>query len=85
MAIIYWIIIGALCGLATKFLIRDSGRGMIVDVGLGVAGAVIVGFLFNVAMVPRVGGLSVYDGLAAVVGAAIALGGYHFLEGKRPI
>jgi uncharacterized membrane protein YeaQ/YmgE (transglycosylase-associated protein family) len=80
--IIGWIVIGGLAGLIAKFLMpgRDPG-GCIITVLLGIAGAVIAGWLGHM-----VGWYNEGEGagfIAAIVGALILLGIYRLIAGRR--
>ena len=49
MAIILWIIFGALAGWMASVLMKtNSGQGTMMDVVLGIVGAVVGGFLMGV-------------------------------------
>lgn len=52
---------------------------MLVDILLGVIGAVVGGFLFEQFGQPGVSGLNLYSLLVAVVGAVVVLWLYHAL------
>ena len=87
--IIAWIIFGLIAGAIAKALMpgRDPG-GCIITMLLGVAGAVVGGYL---ALLLRIGGPSTRPGdqgflvrLAfAVVGAVIILAVYRMIAGRR--
>lgn len=77
-----WIVIGALAGIIAKAIMpgRDPG-GCIVTILLGVAGAMLAGFLGNV-----LGWYKQGDGagfIAAVIGAIIILFIYRLIAGRR--
>ena len=84
-SIVYWVIIGLVVALAAAWLTRDRGRGNIVNVGLGLVGAVAGGFLFNMLLSSPMLGYSPYDMLAAVAGSVVILGLFHVVAGRRPI
>lgn len=80
--IIVWIVIGGLAGAIAKLLMpgRDPG-GCIITVLLGIAGALLAGFLGQ-----QVGWYKPGQGagfLAAVVGAFILLLLYRLIAGRR--
>jgi uncharacterized membrane protein YeaQ/YmgE (transglycosylase-associated protein family) len=77
MGIIGMIIIGLIAGALAKLIMpgRDPG-GIIVTILLGIAGALVGGFLF--------GGSDGRVGLiGSVVGALILLGIYRLIAGRR--
>lgn len=80
--IIVWIIIGGLAGAIAKFLMpgRDPG-GCIVTILLGIAGAVVAGWLGH-----AIGWYGANEGagfIAAIVGAFILLAIYRMFAGRR--
>ena len=64
---------------------NNTGQGVLVDILLGVVGAVAGGFLFAQFGEPGVTGLNLYSLLVAVVGAVIVLWLYHALVGRRRV
>jgi len=77
MSILTWIIIGLVAGfLASKFVIR-SGEGLLRDLGLGIAGAVIGGWVFSALTTADATGLDVFGIVVTLVGASVVLGAYH--------
>lgn len=68
-----WVIVGLLTGWLTGKLVREGGYGPIVNVVMGVAGAVAGGFVARLTSSPNHGGL-VYTSFSAILGAAIVTG-----------
>ena len=58
-----------------------TGQGAVVDILLGVVGAVVGGFIFNAVGGVGITGFNVYSLIVAVVGAIIVLWIYHALSG----
>jgi uncharacterized membrane protein YeaQ/YmgE (transglycosylase-associated protein family) len=79
MSLLAWIILGLVSGFIASKLISRSGEGIILDIVLGIVGAVIGGWLFNTFGMAGVTGLNLYSLLVAVVGAAALLVVYHAL------
>jgi uncharacterized membrane protein YeaQ/YmgE (transglycosylase-associated protein family) len=79
MSLLAWIVLGLLAGFIASKLVNKSGEGMLLDIVLGVVGAVIGGWLFHTFGMPGVTGLNVYSLVVAVVGAAVFLIVYHAL------
>ena len=77
MSILAWIILGLLAGFIGSKLVNKSGEGLVLDIVLGVVGAVVGGFLFNQFGGTGVTGLNLYSLVVAVVGAVIVLVLYH--------
>ena len=77
-----WIVIGALAGIIAKAIMpgKDPG-GCIVTILLGVAGAMLAGFLGNALGWYRQGEGAGF--IAAIVGAIIILFVYRLIAGRR--
>lgn len=80
MSILAWIILGLLAGFIGSKLVNKRGEGLILDIVLGVIGAVVGGWLFRTFGASGVTGLNLYSLLVAVVGAVIVLVVYHALR-----
>jgi uncharacterized membrane protein YeaQ/YmgE (transglycosylase-associated protein family) len=80
MSFLAWIVLGLLAGFVASKLINKTGEGMLMDIVLGIVGAVLGGWLFNRFGMPGVTGLNLYSLLVAVIGAAIFLVVYHALS-----
>jgi uncharacterized membrane protein YeaQ/YmgE (transglycosylase-associated protein family) len=79
MSIETWIIVGLVAGfLASKLVIR-SGEGLLRDLGLGIGGAVLAGWLFRALTSPEASGLEVFGLIVTLVGASAMLVVYHTL------
>jgi uncharacterized membrane protein YeaQ/YmgE (transglycosylase-associated protein family) len=74
--LIVWLVIGAVAGLIAGILIRGRGQGPVLNILVGMIGALIGGLLFDVLNInPNLGQL-VFTGrdlLAAVIGSMIFL------------
>jgi uncharacterized membrane protein YeaQ/YmgE (transglycosylase-associated protein family) len=79
MSLLAWIILGLIAGFVASKLVNKSGEGMLLDIVLGVVGAVVGGWLFHTFGMPGVTGLNIYSLVVAVVGAAVFLVVYHAL------
>jgi uncharacterized membrane protein YeaQ/YmgE (transglycosylase-associated protein family) len=80
MSFIAWIILGLLAGFIGSKLVNKQGEGIVLDILLGVVGAVVGGWLFNRFGVSGVTGLNLYSLLVAVIGAVIVLVVYHAIR-----
>ena len=79
MSFIAWIVLGLIAGFIASKLVNKTGEGMLMDIVLGVVGAVIGGWLFRTFGMPGVTGFNIYSLIVAVVGAAVFLIVYHAL------
>src|SRR5947209_5994059 len=66
MSIIAWIVLGLIAGFIGSKLVNKTGEGFFLDIGLGIVGAVIGGWLFNLFGMRGVTGLNVYSLIVAV-------------------
>lgn len=80
MSFLAWIILGLLAGFIGSKLVNKQGEGFILDVVLGIVGAVVGGWLFNRFGAAGVTGLNVYSLLVAVIGAVVVLVVYHAIR-----
>jgi uncharacterized membrane protein YeaQ/YmgE (transglycosylase-associated protein family) len=83
MSLIAWIAMGLLAGFIGSKLINKSGEGVIRDIVLGIVGAIVGGFLFNLFGAPGVSGLNLYSLFVAVVGAVVLLVLYHLIRRRN--
>jgi uncharacterized membrane protein YeaQ/YmgE (transglycosylase-associated protein family) len=77
MGIIGWIVLGLVAGFIASKIINKRGEGLVLDVLLGVAGAVVGGWLFNSLGATGVTGFNPWSLLVAVVGAVVLLAVLH--------
>jgi len=73
-----WIVLGLIAGFIGSKIVNKTGEGLILDIVLGVIGAIVGGWLFNQFGAAGVTGLNLYSLLVAVVGAVAILLVYHF-------
>jgi uncharacterized membrane protein YeaQ/YmgE (transglycosylase-associated protein family) len=83
MSFIAWIVLGLIAGFIASKLVNKTGEGMLMDIVLGIVGAVVGGWLFNAFGMSGVSGLNLYSLLVAVIGAALFLIVYHALTRRR--
>jgi len=77
MSILAWIVLGLIAGFIGSKLVNRTGKGFVLDILLGIVGAVVGGVLFNDLGAHGVTGLNLYSLLVAVVGSVILLLVYH--------
>jgi uncharacterized membrane protein YeaQ/YmgE (transglycosylase-associated protein family) len=77
MSIIGWIILGLIAGFIASKLVNRQGEGIILDIVLGIVGAIVGGWLFSFFGAAGVTGLNLYSMLVAVIGAVVVLVIYH--------
>lgn len=79
MSLLAWIVLGLIAGFIASKIVNKSGEGMMLDILLGVVGAVVGGWLFHTFGMPGVSGVNLYSLVVAVIGAAVVLIVYHAL------
>jgi uncharacterized membrane protein YeaQ/YmgE (transglycosylase-associated protein family) len=83
MSIVAWIILGLISGFIASSIVNKRGEGVLVDIVLGVAGALVGGFVFNLFGATGVTGLNLRSLFVAVVGSVLMLVAYHSLFARR--
>lgn len=72
MGIILWIVFGAIVGWIAS-IIMGSDEGIVLDIIVGIVGAVIGGWLMSVIGKSGVEGFNLYSFLVAILGACVLL------------
>jgi uncharacterized membrane protein YeaQ/YmgE (transglycosylase-associated protein family) len=80
MSILAWIVLGLIAGFIGSKIVNKSGEGVLLDILLGIVGAVLGGWLFNRFGAAGVTGLNLYSLLVAVVGSVVFLVIYHAIR-----
>jgi uncharacterized membrane protein YeaQ/YmgE (transglycosylase-associated protein family) len=82
MGIISWIIIGLIAGWLTGKIMGGSGKGALMDIIVGLIGALVGGFLMQLVGFSPEGGY-IYTILVATLGAVILTWLYRKLTATR--
>ena len=85
MSILAWILLGLVAGFIGSKIVNKTGEGLVIDIVLGIVGAVVGGFLFNTFGAAGVTGLNLYSLIVAVVGAVAVLVLYHMVFRRRAL
>ena len=83
MSIIGWIVLGLIAGFIASKIVNRSGEGFLMDIVLGIVGAVVGGFIFQQFGAAGVTGFNLYSMIVAIVGAIILLVIYHAIFSRR--
>jgi uncharacterized membrane protein YeaQ/YmgE (transglycosylase-associated protein family) len=83
MSIIAWLILGLIAGFIASKIVNKQGEGLLMNIVLGVVGALLGGWLFRLFGMSGVTGLNFYSLLVAVLGAVVLLFVYHGLIRRR--
>jgi uncharacterized membrane protein YeaQ/YmgE (transglycosylase-associated protein family) len=82
MSIIAWIVFGLVAGFIASKIVDRTGKGILLDIVLGIVGAFVGGILFNVIGEYGVTGFNLWSMFVAVVGAVVVLVAYHAIAGR---
>jgi len=85
MSIIGWIILGLIAGFIGSKIVNSQGQGLLLDIVLGIVGAVVGGLIFSVFGAEGVTGLNIWSLIVAIVGSVVVLWLYHAFMGRRTI
>ena len=77
MSILAWIILGLIAGFVGSKIVNKSGEGLVLDIILGIVGAVVGGYIFRFFGASGVTGLNIYSLIVAVIGSVVLLVIYH--------
>ena len=80
MSYLAWIILGLLGGYLGSKIVNKRGEGLVLDIILGIVGAMVGGWLFTMFGASGVTGLNLYSLVVAVVGAIVVLVVYHAIR-----
>ncbi len=85
MSVIGWIILGLIAGFLGSKIVNKSGEGMLMDIVLGIIGAIAGGVIFSFFGASGITGFNIYSLVVAVIGAVVVLWLYHAVAGRRSI
>ena len=83
MSFFLWIVLGLIAGFIASHIVNHRGEGMVLDILLGIVGALIGGWLFHMFGHEGVNGLNVHSILVASAGAVVFLLLYHAIRPRR--
>jgi uncharacterized membrane protein YeaQ/YmgE (transglycosylase-associated protein family) len=84
MSILAWMVLGLIAGFVASKLVNKTGEGVVMDIALGIVGALAGGWLFQQFGQPGATGLNLWSLIVAVVGAVVLLVLYHAITGRGP-
>jgi uncharacterized membrane protein YeaQ/YmgE (transglycosylase-associated protein family) len=85
MSIIGWLILGLIAGFVASKIVNAQGQGILLDIALGIIGALVGGFIFDAVGGIGVTGFNAWSLLVAIIGSIIVLLLYHAVTGRRAI
>jgi uncharacterized membrane protein YeaQ/YmgE (transglycosylase-associated protein family) len=86
MSILGWILLGLVAGFIGGKIVNRQGQGMLMDIVLGIVGAIVGGLVFSLFGATGVTGFNIYSLIVAVIGSVVVLWLYHMLlDRPRPV
>jgi len=85
MSIIAWIILGLIAGYIGSKIVDREGKGLWLNMALGIVGAIVGGLIFSAFGGSGVTGVNLYSIIVAIIGSVVVLWIYHALSGRRSI
>jgi uncharacterized membrane protein YeaQ/YmgE (transglycosylase-associated protein family) len=82
MSTLAWIVLGLIAGFIASKIYGGTGQGILMDIVIGIVGAVVGGYLFERLGSTGVTGLNPWSMFVAVVGAVVLLWLYHAISGR---
>ncbi len=84
MGILAWLVLGLISGFIASKLINKTGEGLVMDIILGIVGAVVGGFIANrVFGIAGITGFDIRSFIVAILGAVLVLIVYHMVVRRR--
>ena len=83
MSFLVWILLGLVAGFIGSKIVNKKGEGLVLDIILGIIGAVVGGWVFSLIGGHPVTGFNLYSLFVAVIGSIIVLVIYHAVVGRR--
>ena len=72
-AVLAWVVVGLIAGFLASRIVNRRRRGILLDLTLGMGGALLGGYLFTILRSIPVPGFNIYSVLTATAGAALVL------------
>jgi uncharacterized membrane protein YeaQ/YmgE (transglycosylase-associated protein family) len=85
LSILGWIVLGLIAGYIASHIVDNGGKGPLLDIVLGIVGALVGGEIFSALGAVPVTGFNLWSLFVAVVGAVVILVIYHAIMGRRRI
>src|ERR1700730_10048717 len=77
MSILGWILLGLVAGFIGGKIVNKQGQGMLMDIVVGIVGAIVGGLVFSLFGATGVTGFNIYSLIVAVIGSVVVLWLYH--------
>jgi uncharacterized membrane protein YeaQ/YmgE (transglycosylase-associated protein family) len=81
MSILAWIVLGLIAGFISSKIVNRHGEGILMDIVIGIVGAVLGGWIMSALGGQGVTGFNLYSILVAIGGAVVLLVVLHAVRG----
>ena len=85
MSIIGWIILGLIAGYIGSKIVNKEGQGFWLNIALGIVGALVGGFLFELFGGSGVTGVNFYSMIVAIIGSVVVLWLYNAISSRQRV
>ena len=85
MSVLGWIFFGLITGFIASKIVNSRGEGCMLNIALGLVGAVVGGSMFSFLGGSSITGFNLYSMFVAIVGAIVVLFVYHAVTGERTL
>ena len=82
MGVISWIILGLIAGWLAGFFVNKPGSGILLNIALGVIGAVVGGIIMSALGFGGVSGVNIWSIIVSVIGAIVVVWIYNFVVSR---
>ena len=83
MSILAWIVLGLIAGFLGSKVVDNRGQGVLGDIVVGVVGAFLGGFMFNILGGIGITGFNLYSLFVAVIGSIVLLVVLNMVRPRR--
>lgn len=83
MSILGWIIIGGLAGWVASLIVTDHGSGILMNIVIGIVGALIGGFIVGIFGGSGITGFNIWSFVVALIGSIVLLWLVGMFRGGR--
>lgn len=80
MSILAWIALGLIAGFIGSKIVNRQGQGIILDMVVGIVGAMVGGWIMTQFGESGISGFNLYSILVAIGGAIVLLVAYHLIR-----
>jgi uncharacterized membrane protein YeaQ/YmgE (transglycosylase-associated protein family) len=80
MSLLAWIVLGLIAGFIGSKIVNKRGEGLVLDIVLGIVGAIAGGWLAGFFGFAGVSGVNLYSLVIAIVGSIVVLLVYHAIR-----